>query len=400
MDEVHPFTPAPQLKEDPQALVLRGRPRRVVRFKRHVIITATALVTATVAALAWAALQPPTFRSAAEADGKPAGPAAAEALQGAPKSYGEIPQLGPPLPGDLGPPILERQRQLASAPPDPGGSAVGWEDGNRTGEDQREALEMTAARSSSVLVQIQGSGSGEILKASEVAPAANEGRQAATIEADPVQTAERTSSLRSIAASPSRLSLQAGTVIPASLITGINSDIPGLVVALVAENVRDSATGQTILIPQGARLIGRYESAAVHGQERAHLLWDRLLFPDGSSLDLGKMPASDASGYSGLKGHVNAHSWQLIKGVMLSSVLGLGSELSLGGGGAIARAIRQSSQQNGSRAGEQIVARELDIPPTLTIPPGWRVDALLDEDLALQPWKDDRSAGHCPEACR
>jgi type IV secretion system protein TrbI len=386
MEQTDPLAPVPQPKEDPQALVLRGRPRRVVRFRRGVIISATALVTAALAALAWTALQPPTFRLAAEPEGKPAGPAAAEVLQGAPRSYGEIPQLGPPLPGDLGPPILERQRQIASGSADPSAPAVEWGDGNGAGEEQQRVLEMRAARSSSVLVQIRGSGSGGIAKASEAAPGTSEGPQPGTMEADHVSTAERRSSFNLIAASPSRWSLQAGTVIPASLITGIDSDVAGLVVAQVAQNVRDSATGRTILIPQGARLIGRYESAAVHGQERAHLLWDRLLFPDGSSLDLGKTPASDSSGYSGLKGHVNAHSWQLIKGVILSSVLGLGGELSLGGGGAIARAIRQSSEQNASQAGEQIVARELDIRPTLTIPPGWHVDALLDEDLELQPW--------------
>jgi type IV secretion system protein VirB10 len=124
-----------------------------------------------------------------------------------------------------------------------------------------------------------------------------------------------------------------------------------------------------------------------YGQRRALLVWDRILFPDGSSIKLDKMPATDTSGYAGLQGQVNSHPWQLIKGVVLSTALGLGSELSFGGGGAVARAIRESAQQNGSRAGDQLVGRSLDVQPTLTVPPGWPVRALLAKDLVLKPWK-------------
>jgi type IV secretion system protein VirB10 len=177
----------------------------------------------------------------------------------------------------------------------------------------------------------------------------------------------------------------AGSVIPASLVTGLSSDLPGLVVAQVTENVRDSVTGTRVLIPQGARLIGSYDNSLRYGQSRVLLTWSRLLLPDGSSIELGKMPAADASGYSGLRDRVNSHGWQLMKGALLASLIGVGSELSLGGDG-LARAVREALQQNGSRAGEQIVGRALDIQPTLTVRPGWPVRVLVTRDLHLAPW--------------
>jgi type IV secretion system protein VirB10 len=151
--------------------------------------------------------------------------------------------------------------------------------------------------------------------------------------------------------------------------------------------VRDSATGRAVLIPQGARLIGRYDSAVAYGQKRAFVVWQRILFPDGSSLRLDNMPAGDAAGYAGLADKVDGHSWQLIKGVVLSSLLGVGSQLSFGGERGIVRALRESIQQNGSQAGEQVVSKGLSVQPTIRVRPGWPVRVLVSEDLLLQPWK-------------
>jgi type IV secretion system protein VirB10 len=181
--------------------------------------------------------------------------------------------------------------------------------------------------------------------------------------------------------------ISAGSIIPAALLTGLNSDLPGMVLAQVTENVRDSLTGRAVLIPQGARLIGRYDSGVSYGQKRAFLVWQRILFPDGSSLRLDNMPASDAEGYAGLTDRVDGHSWQLIKGVLLSSILGVGSQLSIGSDRGLARALRESVQQNGSQAGEQIVSKGLNIQPTVRVRPGWPLRVLVSEDLILQPWK-------------
>ena len=189
-------------------------------------------------------------------------------------------------------------------------------------------------------------------------------------------------------ASPSPWTLSAGTVIPASLITGLNSDLPGMVLAQVTENVRDSATGRAILIPQGARLIGDYDSVVAFGQRRALLVWKRLVLPDGSSVQLESMPATDSAGYAGVADRVDFHTWQLLKGIGLSTLLGIGTELSLGSRESdLVRAIRESAQQNAARAGDQMTSRNLDIQPTITVRPGWPLRVIVHKDLVLRPWK-------------
>lgn len=144
----------------------------------------------------------------------------------------------------------------------------------------------------------------------------------------------------------------------------------------------------TILVPQGARLIGRYDSLVAYGQRRALVIWNRILFPDGGSVDLDNMPGADVSGYAGLRDGVDSHTWQLLKGIGLSTLLGIGTELSLGGHESdLLRAIRESAQQSAANSGAQITSRELDVQPTITIRPGWPVRAILNKDLVLQPWR-------------
>ena len=182
--------------------------------------------------------------------------------------------------------------------------------------------------------------------------------------------------------------LMAGGVIAASLITGLNSDLPGLVIAQVTENVFDSATGRFLLIPQGARLIGSYDSVVAFGQRRALLVWQRIILPDGASIQLDNLPATDAAGYAGLADQVDFHTWQLLKGVALSTLLGVGTELNLGDGESdLVRAIRQSTQQSASQAGQQIVGKQLDVQPTLRIRPGWPLRVIVHKDLILRPWR-------------
>jgi len=121
--------------------------------------------------------------------------------------------------------------------------------------------------------------------------------------------------------------LMAGTVIAAALVTGLNSDLPGQVIAQVTEDIYDSVTGQTLHIPQGSRLMGKYDSIVAYGQSRVLLIWTRLLMPDGSSIILDNLPAADTQGYAGLKDGVDYHSWRLLEGIALSTLLGVGSEL-------------------------------------------------------------------------
>ena len=405
-DEVAAVPP----KEDPESLVLRGAPRPVVRFRRGLIVGITGAVAATLATLAWVAREPPSFRMAADGDvgAEPAAKAAPDALAGAPSSYGDVPRLGPPLPGDLGRPILEHQRSLEqdnaspsvpSAPPvpDPADAARSAAEAER----QRRAAAQEAARTSGVLVQTAGRGDVEADRAPAEPGGTGAGDQpalpAAVSEGTQAGGARRLEFARSgsgdvnphaLRAAPSPWTLSAGTVIPASLITGLNSDLPGTVFAQVTENVRDSATGRSVLIPQGARLVGSYDSLVAFGQRRALLVWQRIVFPDGSSIRLDNVPASDLRGYAGVRDGIDFHTWRLLSGIALSTLLGVGSELGLGSGESdLVRAVRESTQQNAGRAGDQITSRNLDVQPTLTVRPGWPLRAVIHKDLVLRPWR-------------
>jgi type IV secretion system protein VirB10 len=382
-------------KEDPETLVLRGSPKRAVRFRRGLIVGIAASVAVSVTGIAWIGLEPPHIRGTAQVlDGDgPAHKDADDALAGLPKTYGDVPRLGPPLPGDLGRPILEQQRavEASEAAPMPDGAGPGEQDARTFGdaERQRARAQERAARSSSVLVPLQ-SGDDASKRGHAAADAPGRSTPSDTVASGAEQSAVPSNGDGQAAVArpaPSGWVLSAGTIIPATLVTGINSDVPGAVIAQVSENVRDSATGRAILVPQGARLIGSYSSVAGQGQRRAMLTWKRIVFPDGSSVDLGDLPATDASGYAGIADRVDFHTWGQLKGAMLSTLLGIGAELGLGGGGAIARAIRESTQRSGADAGEEIARRTLDVRPTITVRPGWPVRAIVKQDLVLRPWR-------------
>ena len=182
--------------------------------------------------------------------------------------------------------------------------------------------------------------------------------------------------------------VMAGSIISAGLITGLNSDLPGLVTAQVTENVQDSVTGRIVLIPQGSRLIGSYDSVVAFGQKRALVVWQRIILPDGSSIRIDNVPATDTAGDAGLSDKVAVHTWELLKGVALSTLLGVGTELSFGSSESdLVRAIRESAQQSGSRAGDQLVTRNLNIQPTIRVRPGWPLRVVVHKDIILRPWQ-------------
>jgi type IV secretion system protein VirB10 len=194
----------------------------------------------------------------------------------------------------------------------------------------------------------------------------------------------RTSSPERLGPAARDHTLLAGSVIPAALITGIHSDQPGLVTAQVTHNVHDSLTGRRLLIPQGARLIGDYQSDVGFGQRRVLLAWNRLILPDGRSIILERQPAADASGYAGLEDRVNYHWGGVLKAAFVSTLLGVGGELGAGDDGNLVRALRRGSQDSINRAGEQIVSRELAVRPTLSIRPGFPVLVLVTRDIVLE----------------
>ena len=391
----------PEPKLDPEKLSLRAQPTPAVRFKRGAVIGFAAIASIGVVGVAWMALQPPSIRMADRADEGPAvlSKAPTDALAPLPASYEQVPKLGPPLPGDLGRPILRHQQEA-------GVTTVAGETQptiDQVAAEQRERLaaEQRAARESAILVRSADSGVNVAIPSAPGAtgvptpaevrlaldpirnPDAQQGMADFVAAAGP--TGVNPHRLRS-AASPYMLS--AGSVIAASLITGVRSDIPGIVVAQVTERVFDSATGKILLIPQGSRLVGSYDSVVAFGQRRVLIVWQRLILPDGSSLQIENVPAADPSGYSGLADQVDFHTWSLLKGTAISTLLGVGSNLTFSGESDLVQAIRESTQQNASRAGDQLVSRNLSIQPTITIRPGAPVRLVVHRDLILQPWQE------------
>ena len=396
MTDAEPAERDEALSDPTSAVKLRGDPPRVMRLSRKAIGIASACGFAIVGGALIYALQP-QGRKGAEELYNTEGVAVADNLAGAPKDSGPGPKLGPPLPGELGKPILDAQRRgdVAALPPvggpqplPPNPAANAAEAARQRAEQERES-----ARGSRLFFGggVPGGGGGGVagLPAMADAPAPTTMSSGPKSETDRKQAfLERASDRRTVSgerfsdvASPNVL--QAGSVIPAALITGIRSDLPGLVTAQVTQNVYDSPTGRILLIPQGSRLIGDYDADIAFGQSRVLLAWNRLILPDGRSIVLERQPAADPRGFAGLQDSTDYHWGGVLKAALVSTLLGVGSEVGSGGDGDLARAIRRGTQDSVNRAGEQIVSRELNVRPTLTIRPGFPVRVLVTRDLVL-----------------
>lgn len=316
-----------------------------------------------------------------------------DGLANLPRDYTGLPkpapQLGPPLPDDLGRPILN-----AGAPaPDMPMPAAG-----PSAEEQRIAQEQEAARVSHLFATTNVS---QIAAAPSQMPSAGQSAAAATNGGSTDLTSQdhklaflngnvdrRTTSPDRVQPAASQYMLQAGAVIPASLITGLRSDLPGEVTAQVTEDVYDSPTGKFLLIPQGARLVGQYDAQIAFGQSRALLVWNRLIMPNGRSIVLERQPGADAEGYAGLEDEVDNHWGMLFKAAILSTLLSVGSEAGTSNSeNNLAQAIRQGASQSFNQVGEQVVGRSLNIQPTITIRPGFPVRVVVTHDLVLEPYR-------------
>lgn len=193
------------------------------------------------------------------------------------------------------------------------------------------------------------------------------------------------------AAPRTRYQLTAGFVIPGTLISGINSELPGQIVAQVSQNVYDSATGKYLLIPQGARLVGSYSADVQYGQSRVLVAWQRIVFPDGKAMDLGAMPGSDSAGYGGFKDKVNNHYLRIFSSALFMSAVTAGATLSQpqsnfnnanqrqSAGSALSEALGQQLGQ----ATAMMIQKNLNISPTLMIRPGFRFNVVVTKDLAF-----------------
>jgi type IV secretion system protein VirB10 len=382
---------------------LRLRPDRppVTRLSRKVLIGLASLaIIAVLGAVIWA------FDS--RRDKKDAGPelynteqkTTADELAKLPRDYTGlppgVPPLGPPLPGDLGRPMLQAQGPQ-------GGADL---------EQRRVAQETEAARTSRLFTS---STTGNRTPAPAAPPATTRSGtselpgEGSPIDADSIQNMQdrklaflnapidkRSVSGERLKDPASRYVVQAGSVIPAALLTGIRSDLPGQVTGQVTENIYDSPTGRYLLIPQGSKLIGVYDSQVSFGQSRLLLVWTRLIFPNGRSIVLERQAGADPEGYAGLEDQVDYHWDRLFMAAALSTLLGVGSELGAGNTDSdIVRALRRGSSDSLNQTGQQVVHRNLNVQPTLTIRPGFPVRVIVNRDLVLAPYQ--RCGGtQCP----
>ena len=185
--------------------------------------------------------------------------------------------------------------------------------------------------------------------------------------------------------------LQTGTVIRAALLTGINTDLPGDVLAAVTAPVYDSPTGDHLLIPQGAKLYGSYDSQIAASQDRALVVWHRLLLPDGRSVDLDHMRGTDAGGYAGVADQVDYHTDKLASAAILSGVIAYAGNLARGRQNltvTVGDVVGDAVAQQASTIGSNIVQRQLNVQPTITVRPGWPVHVLVNRDILLPPYTD------------
>lgn len=264
-------------------------------------------------------------------------------------------------------------------------------------EEQRRLAEQEAARTSRVFFQTEtrttAAPSAGGVTATPNLPGISFNGQPTTPTAQERQLAflnasadRRTTAPDRVMAPASPFVLQAGSVIPAALITGIRSDLPGQITAQVTQHIYDSPTGRILIVPQGTRLVGEYSNDVGFGQRRILLVWNRLIFPNGRSIMLERQPGADTQGYAGLEDGVDYHWWDLAKAAGLSTLLSIGAELAVDDDDRLLRAIRNGAQDTINDAGQQIVRRQLQVAPTLTIRPGFPVRVMVTRDLVLEPY--------------
>jgi len=376
--------PAAPAASPPPDLRLRAERPRVVRLSRTVVWSLGGVAMIAVAFALGYALESSRQTSPSavsqDTDARPS----ADGLAGLPSDYvgKDVPKLGPAPPGDLGHTILKAQGE--------GKAASG-------GDDRRAAQEVEAAIASRLFVQTGGRDrpSEQVTPPVPGAPA-SQGRASTTagpqagnlafLEEQPDRT---TTSPDRIAPPASPYVLQAGTVIAGALNTKISSDLPGQIVGHVTQNVYDSPTGRYLLIPQGSTLSGAYNSGVSFGQQRTQIIWTRLIFPNGESLVLEKLPGGDAIGQSGQSDEVNNHWGQLFRAALVTTLLSVGSEAGTSWNeNNLMQAVRSGASNGFSMVGNRLIDRSLNVQPTLTDRPGLPFTVLVGHDLLLKPYRD------------
>lgn len=382
--------PAPSPDHGAQALRLAAQRPRITRLSRKVLAGGTALALLLISgAVLWALKSNQPHNPSPDELYSTDHHNLADGLSTLPRDYAAIPrgvpQLGTALPDGLEHQIVTTGSQSAPIGIDP--------------EQQRANQETEAARTSKVFASttapVASAHAVSQETATKTASSSDEtftqnGQDSKLLFVNaPVD--RRTTAADKVSRPASPFIIQAGTIIPAALLTGIRSDLPGQITAQVTESIFDSPTGRIKLVPQGARLIGVYDSQVAFGQSRVLLVWTRLIMPNGRSIVLERQQGADAGGYSGLEDEVDNHWKELLGAAALSTLLGVGSELGsgadTGSNTAILQALRLGAANSLNQTGEQVVRRNLNIQPTLTIKPGFPVRVIVNRDLVLEPYR-------------
>ncbi|MGK4923725.1 TrbI/VirB10 family protein [Bordetella hinzii] len=417
-----PDVPIPDhtLKVAPENVTLRAQPRPVARLNRRTLaLMAGGLGAAVLGATMWS-LQPKHPRGSSDSTElyNVDRVSKSEGLDRLPADYSKmppllpakVPELGPPLPGDLGPAIVNSQQPAVANYTPPGqdaaaaerdamrkeaeaaaGSSVFFRSSNQHAAAAPAQVATAAPASASSLAGFDPQAAGPASTAAQPAdPTAVQNRQDQKEAFQKAGTTEtRNSGNLQMPTSPYQV--MAGTVISAALVTGIKSDLPGDVIGTVTEPVYDTATGRYLLIPQGSRIFGKYNSQVAYGQSRVQVVWNRIILPDTSSLTLDNLAGADPAGYAGLEDGVDWHWGRILAGAALSTVLGVGSELAVSNqgnaNGNTVIAFRDSAQDTANQVGQEFTRRNLNIQPTLTERPGLPVSIIVNRDIVLRPYQ-------------
>ncbi|MEE3624128.1 TrbI/VirB10 family protein [Nitrospirillum sp. BR 11752] len=392
-------TPEPLTKADPSAFALRAQPRPVTRLSRRTLAIASAVLALLVVVALWWALtwKPPKLAADQQLYATEVKPD--DSLAVPPPGYADLTRR----------PVAPSTTPSQTLPPSPrpplgtpsGGGSASPEMQERDRQRQQAAASpvfftVTAhiATPSQEVREAPGQG-GAVSSGEEVGDDSDPNQQARkrAFLQGPADTATMTAHRLQQPASP--YIIQAGTVLAAALVTGLNSDLPGQVIAQVTEDIYDSVTGRFLLIPQGARLLGTYDNAVTYGQSRILVVWTRLLLPNGKSLVLDRLPATDTEGHAGLEDEVDYHTSRLLRGMVLSTLLGVSGELAsngdtqTSGGGNVVVAVRQSGDNAANQVGQRLAAKDLGVQPTLTDRPGLSLRVLVNCDLVLGPYSQE-----------
>lgn len=359
--------------DDPavKAIRLRADPPRPLRLSRKVAMVGVAGLALAIAAAAGVGLLKPGVEAPTLELTRSLAPPPS-AVRALPGDYA-VPLLGPPLPGDLGRPILNA-RNAAEEGDDQTGALAGpvaetREADARQAELERRRAEADAARTSNILLIQSGP---PVSQGAPVAVGAPTGAQAG-----------------GAAAATSSGTLLAGAVIEASLVTGIRSDLPGPVLGQITADVHDTRTGRILLAPKGSRLIGTHTAQVAQGQSRLQVRWTRIILPNGQSIQLEDQATSDPQGYAGLEDRTDQRWGERLRSAALTTLMAVGgAAVEVDEGDRIARAIRDGTSGGVDALGRGLVERGLSIPPRLTVRPGFAFRIILTHDLNLQPYGD------------